>query len=127
MWFTNSANNSIGSISHRGVIANYSDTLISKPSDIALGGDGAIWFTNYDSGLAAIGRIAADGGLTTYSAVDPKPPVDVEKVNGAVSIGDIERYITDEAVKQGRRFVFQVRAAALREIAMDAWALCGLP
>jgi streptogramin lyase len=42
LWFTNSANNSIGRITTAGVVSNYTGHGIDKPYDITTGPDGAL-------------------------------------------------------------------------------------
>ena len=46
LWFTNSGNNSIGSISTSGVVDNYTGGGIDDPDAITVGPDGNLWFTN---------------------------------------------------------------------------------
>ena len=47
--------NAIGRITTTGKITIYAPTVIDKPTGIAKGPDGAMWFTNY--GNSTIGRI----------------------------------------------------------------------
>ena len=47
-------------------VASFSGPGISAPIGIALGSDGALWFTNYDN--ASIGRITPDGAVTNTRA-----------------------------------------------------------
>jgi len=46
-------------------ITNYTDASISSPVGIAVGPDGALWFTNYDND--SIGRITTAGVVTNYT------------------------------------------------------------
>ena len=46
-----------------GVVSKFTDPTIAIPGSIALGPDGALWFTNYNS----IGRITTSGVVTNYT------------------------------------------------------------
>jgi virginiamycin B lyase len=73
LWFTEQGLNKIGRITTGGSITEYAiPTLQGGPREIALGPDGAMWFTkpssstlpNYDD---KIGRITASGKITEYA------------------------------------------------------------
>ena len=65
LWFTNSGNNSIGSITTAGVVTNYTGTGIANPLGITSGPDGALWFTNSTGN--SIGSITTSGVVTNYT------------------------------------------------------------
>lgn len=65
LWFTNSGNNSIGSITTSGVISNYTAAGIDEPEIIIVGPDGNLWFTN--SGANSIGSITTSGVVSIYT------------------------------------------------------------
>ena len=96
LWFTNGGNppiafdggsfsfgggtSSIGRITTSGVVTSYTAPSINSPGVITAGPDGALWFTNGETGLfsigedgsfssgssASIGRITTSGVVTTY-------------------------------------------------------------
>src|ERR1700722_17693308 len=59
LWFTNSGNNSIGSITTSGVVSNYTGTVTEAPDASSAGPDGNLWFTS--SGDNSIGSITTSG------------------------------------------------------------------
>ena len=68
MWFTNSGggpngSGSIGRITRTGVVTTYADRSINSPGGIALGSDGAFWFTNASN---VIGRITTAGKVSVF-------------------------------------------------------------
>jgi virginiamycin B lyase len=75
LWFTNSANSSIGRITTAGVITNYTDPSIADPISITAGPDGALWFTNH--GNSSIGRITTAGVITNYTDPTIASPIDI--------------------------------------------------
>ena len=75
LWFTNSANNSIGRITTAGTVTNYTATSISYPYGIAAGPDGALWFTNLDNN--SIGRITTAGTVTNYTGTGINSPAGI--------------------------------------------------
>ncbi len=83
LWFTNGGfnastptdhgRNTIGRITTSGAVTSFASPLISGPSNITTGPDGALWFTNY-SNANSIGRITTSGVVTSYtdpSILDP--------------------------------------------------------
>jgi virginiamycin B lyase len=58
-----------------GRIRIYADPRIVKPSAIAVGSDGALWFTN--TGSNSIGRISTDGQLTIFTDPGIKVPQEI--------------------------------------------------
>ena len=54
-------------------ITNYTDPSISGPVGIAVGPDGALWFTNYNND--SIGRITTAGVVTNYTAAGIDAPL----------------------------------------------------
>jgi virginiamycin B lyase len=68
LWFTEFDNDTIGRITTRGKITEFSRGITpgSQPDSIALGPDGALWFT--ENGGGRIGRITTAGKVTEYSA-----------------------------------------------------------
>ena len=65
LWFTNSANNSIGSITTAGAVSNYTGNGIDSPDAITTGPDGALWFTNFANN--SIGSITTTGVVSNYT------------------------------------------------------------
>jgi virginiamycin B lyase len=51
------------SLGPTGVVTHFSDPTISGPESIAVGSDGALWFTNFSS----IGRITTSGSVSHFS------------------------------------------------------------
>jgi streptogramin lyase len=54
-----------GSVAAEGMVSNYTGPGINQPSGIALGPDGALWFTN--RGGNSIGRITTSGVVSNYT------------------------------------------------------------
>ena len=75
--FTNHHGNSIGRVTPGGVISKFSDPSISGPSDIAVGQDGQLWFTNRVAGGGSVGRISVAGVVSTFSDPRITEPVSV--------------------------------------------------
>jgi streptogramin lyase len=77
LWFTNTANNSIGQITPAGVVTNYTGPGIDEPTGITLGPDGNLWFTN--AGNNSIGRITITGTITIthYTGTGIDDPVGI--------------------------------------------------
>jgi virginiamycin B lyase len=71
VWFSNynyyrgSARSLIGRLTRDGRIRTFTDPGIRQPHGITVGPDGALWFADDHS----IGRITADGAVTTYTGV----------------------------------------------------------
>jgi virginiamycin B lyase len=55
-----------------GAVSNYTDASISFPTEITLGPDGALWFTN--QGNDSIGRITTSGVVSNYSDASVSGP-----------------------------------------------------
>ena len=81
MWFTNAGNNSIGRITVKGKVFNYTSTGIGEPADIVPGPDGAMWFTNH--GNSSIGRMTT-GVTPQITSFSPQsgPPGTTVTING---------------------------------------------
>jgi hypothetical protein len=83
VWFT-AAKGSIGRIALDGTVTTFDAGAASKPDDIALGADGALWFTR----KKGIGRITTAGELTSYPTKGMQP--------GALTLGwDGAMWFTD--------------------------------
>jgi streptogramin lyase len=69
LWFTGPLSfeqSTIWRMTTGGEITSFTDSdRLNAPEDITLGPDGALWFTQAD---ASIGRITADGAITTYAS-----------------------------------------------------------
>jgi hypothetical protein len=82
LWFTNSADNSIGRISTSGSVASFSGADIDGPYGIARGPDGAMWFTNaYNN---SIGRITMDGDVANFSSPGLDEPLAIAASSSAL-------------------------------------------
>jgi streptogramin lyase len=68
MWFTQSGSAQIGAITTSGTISEYGPTG-TNPSDITVGPDGALWFTQN----GGIGRIETDGSPITAPTPGAEP------------------------------------------------------
>jgi len=75
LWFVNEGNSSIGRITTRGTVTNFSGAgiNIADTSGIVSGPDGALWFVDGN----AIGRITTGGVVTTYSDPSIFLPLDI--------------------------------------------------
>jgi virginiamycin B lyase len=70
MWFVDSAR--IGRLTPGGTVTRFSLGAQSRPGDIVLGPDDALWFSDLDGD--AIGRISASGEVTTFSLPQKSRP-----------------------------------------------------
>lgn len=70
LWFGNTGTDSIGRMSTAGVETTF--YRIRQPEAIAPGLDGSYWFINdsFDYGRGSIGRIASDGKVSNFPAID---------------------------------------------------------
>jgi streptogramin lyase len=68
LWFTNNASNIVGRLSSDGTtLTPYSHSGITGTYAMAIGGDFAIWFTDFVSATDKVGRITTTGTITPYS------------------------------------------------------------
>jgi streptogramin lyase len=70
LWFTNSGNNSIGTVTTAGTFTSYTGMGISTPRGITVGSDHNLWFTNAN----AIGKITTTGTVTLYAGTGISGP-----------------------------------------------------
>jgi len=71
LWFDDDYG-SIGRITTAGTLTDYTDPSISSPNQIAVGSDGALWFTNEETD--SIGRITTSGTVTNYTGTGISEP-----------------------------------------------------
>jgi virginiamycin B lyase len=57
------------------LVTKYTGSGISRPLGIAVGSDGALWFTNYANN--SIGRITTSGLVRNYTAATVDGPFDI--------------------------------------------------
>jgi len=71
LWFDDDYG-SIGRITTAGTLTDYTDPSISSPNQIAVGSDGALWFTNEETD--SVGRITTSGTVTNYTGTGISEP-----------------------------------------------------
>jgi streptogramin lyase len=74
LWFTNTANDSIGRITPSGVVTRFTDPdgTIDGPWAIAVGSDGNLWFTNALND--SIGQITTSGDVANFTDTTVRRP-----------------------------------------------------
>lgn len=73
LWFTGFDSNEIGRVATDGTVTNHfpTPTAGSQPSGIALGPDGALWFTETSASANKIGRMTTGGLITEFTIPTP--------------------------------------------------------
>lgn len=66
MWFAQEYSDQIGRITSSGQVTEYQLFPGAAPIDVAVGRDGAIWFSEYGA-YGKVGKITTSGAITQYS------------------------------------------------------------